>query len=460
MKEICEKINCYKEEIINDVCELVKIPSVESNPSEGLPFGKNVNNALEFVLKLSNDLGFSTKNIDNYVGYCEYGKGDELIGILTHIDVVEASEGWNYDPFEPQIHDGKIYGRGTIDDKGPLIACLYALYLLKESDITFNKRVRIIFGTNEETGWEGIKHYIKNEEIPSYSFTPDANFPVIHGEKGILGFYLEKEFESKNKFVKSINGGTAANVVPSKCEAILYYNEGLIEKMQSIIQNYTNINYSLVDGEIKLVSIGRSSHASQPELGENAISNLINFLGNIIEPEDQFGKFLEHYTNDIGSNYHGEQIFGSVHDEISGRLTFNIGQMKFDGRKLKISVDIRYPITYNYETLYDLITKFSVKLGCEYIEFEHFKPIYVDENSLLIETLMSVYKAHTNDINSKPLVIGGGTYARAFENCVAFGPVLPNEKELAHGPNEFIEIDRLLELVEIYNNAIRKLLDL
>jgi succinyl-diaminopimelate desuccinylase len=460
MKDLHEKINFYKNDIVKNLCDFVRIESVEAKPKEGMPFGEKVDDALKHILNLSSNLGFKTENLDNYVGYCEYGDGKELIGILGHIDVVEASNGWIYPPFEAQVHDGRIYGRGTIDDKGPLIASMYALYQLKESGINFNKRIRIIFGTNEETGWKGIKHYIKKEEIPSYSFTPDGNFPVIHGEKGILGFYLEKEFKEKNKDIKSIQGGTSTNVVPSECKVILYNKGEILGKIREAIPYYKNLSYRLIGDEIELISIGKPSHSSQPEYGENSISNLMKFLNEIIDDEDEFGEFLKLYNEYIGYDYYGKFIFGDICDEVSGKLTFNVGKIEFFDRHLKVSVDIRYPISFNYNRLLDLITKASNKIGCKYSEFEHFAPIYIEENSKLIKTLMSVYSNHTGDVDSKPLIIGGGTYARAFDNCVAFGPVFPNEEELAHGPNEFIAIERLLELVEIYTKTIEKLLEL
>ncbi|MCQ1531277.1 dipeptidase PepV [Lutispora saccharofermentans] len=460
MGDLKEKINCYKNDIVKNLCEFVRIESIESNLEKDMPFGKNVNDALNYMLNLSNKLGFRSKNLDNYVGYCEYGIGEELIGILGHIDVVEASNGWKYPPFEAQMHDGKIYGRGTIDDKGPLLACMYALYLLKESNININKRVRIIFGTNEETGWKGIKHYVKEEEIPSYSFTPDANFPVIHGEKGILGFHLEKEFNEQSKYIKNIKGGISANVVPSDCKAILYNTETTIRNIEEKIHNYKNISYNIEDNEIELISTGKSSHSSQPELGENAISNLLRFLMEITDFDDELGNFINCYSDTIGFDYNGNLIFGDMSDDISGKLTFNLGKIEFTDNKIKLTYDIRYPISYNYDDIYKKLKESSIKLGYNYSEFEHFTPIYIDKNSKLIKTLMSVYSSHTGDNVSEPLIIGGGTYAKAFENCVAFGPVFPNEEELAHGPNEFISIDRLLELVEIYTKTIEELIKL
>lgn len=460
MGDLKEKIYNCKDDIVNNLCEFVRIESVESNPEKGMPFGKNVNDALNYVLNLSEKLGFKSKNLDNHVGYCEYGNGEELIGILGHVDVVEASDGWEYPPFEAQIHDGKIYGRGTVDDKGPLLACMYALYLLKESNININKRIRIIFGTNEETGWKGIKHYIREEEIPSFSFTPDGNFPVIHGEKGILGFHLYKELMRKSKYIKSIQGGTSANVVPSICKAVLYNNETILRKIKEKIHNHKNISYNIKDNEIELISTGKSSHASQPELGDNSINNLLRFLIEITDCDGEIERFIKCYSETFGFDYNGSFIFGNLSDEISGSLTFNIGKVEFSGNKIKMTYDIRYPISYNYEDIYEAIIKSSRKLECSYSEFEHFAPIYVDKNSKLIKTLMAVYSNHTGDNITPPLVIGGGTYARAFENCVAFGPVFPNEKELAHGSNEFISIDRLLELVEVYTKTIEELIKL
>ena len=214
----------YKDDIIKSTQEIIRIRSVEDEAKEGMPFGEGVNEALKYVLKLSSELGFEVANFDGYAGHAEIGNGDETVGVLVHLDVVPEGEGWTYPPYAAEIHDDKIFGRGTIDDKGPAIAVLYAMKAIKESGLDINKKIRIIFGTNEETDWGGITYYLKKVKAPDVAFTPDADFPVIHGEKGILVFDLAKAVSKKctgNIRIKNIYGGNRPNMVPDSCTAIL-----------------------------------------------------------------------------------------------------------------------------------------------------------------------------------------------------------------------------------------------
>ncbi|MCG0276560.1 MAG: Sapep family Mn(2+)-dependent dipeptidase, partial [Thermosediminibacteraceae bacterium] len=183
--DIEKAIKLNEEPLIKSVCEIIKIRSVEDAPAPGKPFGEGVARALEYALDLSRSFGFRTKNLDNYIGWAEWGEGAEMVGILVHLDVVPEGSGWTYPPFGGEIHDGKIYGRGAVDNKGPAMAALYALKTLKDAGVKFKRRVRVIFGTNEESGMKCIKYYLEHDEEPTMAFSPDAEYPIINGEKGI-----------------------------------------------------------------------------------------------------------------------------------------------------------------------------------------------------------------------------------------------------------------------------------
>lgn len=452
-------IKKYEEDIINNTCEFIKIRSVEGDPQKDMPFGKEVDDALNFVLNLCEELGFNTKNLDGRVGYAEVGCGEEMLGIMVHVDVVKEGNGWSYPPFRGEIHEGKIYGRGSVDDKGPTIAVIYALKILKDLGFEFNKKVRIIFGTNEETSWKGINYYVENEIIPQMSFTPDGNFPVIQGEKGILGFTLTKKFENdvKCNLIKKISGGTSANVVPDRCIAELDTSNISEEEIIKIIEVDERLSFEIEQGQMVVTSFGKSAHASQPYEGDNAISIMMRFLEKILNKDDGISSFVSTYNQLIGLDYNGEKIVGKFEDDISGKLTFNVGKIHVDEHKAQLGIDIRYPIKSTYRQIKTCILNNIDEYGWKYSEDEHFAPIYLESNHFMIESLMKVYKDQTGDTESKPIIIGGGTYARAMENAVAFGPVFPNEEELAHKANEYISIDKLLKLTEIYSEAIRQL---
>src|SRR5690554_1109364 len=285
--DVNERIVKLKDDIIGSLQKLLMIKSVESEARHGMFFGEGVNQALEEVLELAGILGFKTSNLDGYCGYAEIGSGKEMVGILCHLDVVPAGKGWTYPPFGAEIHDNKIFGRGSIDNKGPLIAALYALKAIKDCEIDIKKRVRVIMGTDEESGWKGLEYYLRNDEEPAMAFSPDAEFPVIYGEKGILTFKLKSGFNQKKTGkevtnskvkIKEINGGNAPNMVPDYCQVILEtdYKELIREKLYDFVDK-TGFNIKFTDKNdfIELESHGVSAHASLPWDGSNAISSLL-----------------------------------------------------------------------------------------------------------------------------------------------------------------------------------------
>ncbi len=458
-----QKIDSFKEEIIKSTQGIVKIKSVEDKTHHEYPFGEGVHKALLFTLDLANSLGFKTKNIDNHVGYAEYGEGDEMLGILVHLDVVPEGDGWSYDPYGAQIIDDKIYGRGTTDDKGPAISSLYAIKALIDSDIEFNKRVRIIFGLNEETHWESINYYVKHEEIPSMSIVPDADFPVIYGEKGIIIFDLAKKF---NDFIDDggieileIIGGNAPNMVPDYAKAIIRSKTDLKSMVDAYNSDYDAMVSieSLDDDKYKIESKGVSAHGSRPDKGINAISHLIKFLDNIdIQIGDQ-STFIRTISRHIGLEYNGQNIGCSFEDEESGKLVLNIGMIKMNEEKGSLTINIRYPVTGSYEGVVNGIKETIDYAKINYVEDEHIPPLFVDKNSDMIQKLMKVYNDYTGR-NDMPKTIGGGTYARSMPNAVAFGGSFPWQEDLAHQKDEFIAIDDLMLMTKIYTKAFYELL--
>ena len=459
-----ELIEGYKDEIVKSVQEIIRIKSVEEDPKDDMPFGEGPFKALEYALDLGDRLGFKTKNVDNYAGHAEIGEGEEVVGVLAHVDVVPEGSGWTYPPFKAEIHDGKIFGRGTIDDKGPAIAAMYAMKALSESGVELNKKIRIIFGTNEETGWGGINYYFKKETPPNMAFTPDADFPVIYGEKGIIVFDLEKEINSFGccgiKIAK-IEGGNAPNMVPDSAYALVEVEDR--EAFQSKYREYKEKNnYPIeleeVENKMKIITEGISAHGSTPEKGENAITYLMDFLGFIMDGECDICEFIKVYNNRIGFRHHGEKVGCGFEDAESGKLNFNPGMIKLEKDKIVLTVNIRYPIDSSGEEVYAGIRENLKDTDIRLIETKNeMKPLYVPKDNFLVETLMKVYKEESGDQASKPITIGGGTYARAMENAVAFGPMFPGQADVAHQKDEYISIEHLMRLTKIYSKALYEL---
>lgn len=462
--ELLKLVESYKEDIVKSTQDIIKIKSVEDEAKPGMPFGKGVNQALESALELGKQMGFKVENFDGYAGHADLGDGEEVIGILAHLDVVPEGEGWTYPPYGGEIHDGKIYGRGTIDDKGPAIAAMYAMKALKMSGVSLSKKIRIIFGTNEESSWKGINYYLDKVKAPDMAFTPDADFPVIHGEKGILMFNLTKDLNVNNDGdikIKSIKGGHRANMVPDSCTVIIDVEDNkkeyIIEKLKQYI-NETGYEIYLEEKEdLIITSKGKSAHGSLPQSGKNAISQLMIFLSKLEGIIGDIKDFIDTYSEKIGMEYNGQSIGCGLEDEESGKLTFNVGVIEINDNKADLTVNVRYPITYNSETVYNGMRDALKETGIELKEEEDMKPIYMPVDHPLVEKLMNVYREITGDTETKPITIGGGTYARAMENAVAFGPLFPGQEELAHQKDEYIGIDDLIKSTKIYAKALYEL---
>lgn len=443
-----------KDNIITSLSELIKIPSISietDNPNE--PFGKDCFNALNYMLHLGDSMGFRTKNIDNYCGYIEFGEGEELVGIIGHLDVVPAldDDGWTTPPFSPDIRDGKLFGRGTIDDKGPVIAALYAMKSIKDTT-KVSKRIRLILGLNEEKDWKCIDYYKKSQEHPSIGFSPDANFPAIYAEKGIMSIELKNDFSIKNYDILDINcNNNALNVVPKYCSITLKSHN----KVKSIKET-DNIKITFLNpNTVKIESFGISSHAAHPELGKNAIKLLIEFLINNFEFNSKYLKQLYNIgLFDIESPHFLSDT--KIQDE-SGILTSNVAILEYKNNKLIIKINLRVPVTTSLDSIerkYKLLID-----NFENLEVRSFgiqEPLYIPKDSYLVKTLVQIYNEKTNS-NKEAIAIGGGTYARAFKNFISYGMTMPGDSDMCHQVDEFVEIDKLILSSKIYAKAIYEL---
>lgn len=456
-----KRIDEMRDEIIRSTQKIIEFKSVKDAPKDGMPFGKDIHQCFMYALDLSEKLGFTTKNIDNYGGHAEFGDGEETVGVLVHLDVVPEGDNWTYPPYGGEIHDDKIYGRGTIDDKGPAIAALYAMKAIKESGLKLNKKIRIIFGLDEESGWDSLKYYLNKEKAPDVAFTPDADFPAIHGEKGILIFDLAKKFENsyKNSGIKvlKIKGGNRPNMVPDYCEAHLLCDNSIKEKLEAYIkQNKVKLEMEEKENETIIKSYGVSAHGSLPEKGQNAISQLILFLNTLNLAEGDISDTIKLYCEKIRMEYYGESIGCGFEDDPSGNLIFNVGVIDLNEEDIKITVNIRYPVTYTDTQVIEGMEKELANTGFDVVILENKGPIYLPKEHELIQKLMKVYREFTGD-NSEAITIGGGTYARSMENAVAFGPLFPGQPELAHQKDEYISVEDLIKNAKIYANALYEL---
>lgn len=455
------KIEEMSQEIIKSTQGIVRIKSVEGEPREGMPFGEGPYNALKYALDLSERFGFKAVNLENYIGYAEYGEGEEYIGVLGHLDVVPEGDGWVYPSYGAEIHDGKIYGRGTMDDKGPIISALYGLKAIKDSQIKLSKKVRIIFGTNEESGCGEIEHYFKTEKAPVAGFTPDAEYPIINGEKGltIFDFVKDLNFVGNNDVIKYIKGGQKANMVADYCEAGVITNQ--VQKVLLYAHNFKEITGYDVTAEVKndmvvIKSVGVSAHGSTPELGKNAIMQLFGFIEQLGFEDSDILDFIKFYNEYVGLETDGEAFGVGLRDDVSGNLSFNVGTIDINEDRAKMTVNLRYPVTCTFEEMMKGVNATLQGSGIRVENMEHQKPLYFPEDHPIIKTLSKVYEEQTG-AKSSLLSIGGGTYAKEMPNIVAFGPLFPGEPELIHQANEYIKIENLIKNTKIYAQAIYEL---
>lgn len=450
-----------RDDIVDSTVELIKIKSLEGESSEGKPFGEGPYEALMKALEISEKLGFKTVNLDGYVGYAEYGEGEEYVAALGHLDVVPEGDGWNYDPYGGEIVDGKIYGRGTTDDKGPIVAALYGVKAIMDEGLALNKRIRIIFGTNEETGSRELEYYLEREKPPVAGFTPDADYPLINGEKGITIFNLISEVGEQSGDIQLLEfaGGQAANMVPDKCTALIKADNAdeIIEMVEKFkIQKKYDITAKCIDGNIRVNCIGESAHGSTPELGFNAVMAMIEFLSELQFSTETVNAYLDFMNEKIGLNLHGEAFGCYLEDEVSGKLSFNVGVMELHDGVMKMVLNLRYPVT---KTLDDMMVPFKETLKGTNISidgFVHQEPLYFEESHPLVKTLQKVYEEQTGN-RAELISIGGGTYAKEMPNILAFGPQFPGEPDVIHKPNEYITVENLITNAKIYANALYEL---
>lgn len=457
-----DEVQKRKQDLIRDTQSFLQIKSVldEKTKSETAPFGEGIQKALLALLNKGEEEGFLVKNVDSYAGHIEFGQGEEIVGILCHIDVVPEGDGWQSDPFGADIRDGKIYARGALDDKGPTMAAFYAMKIVKDLGFTLNKRVRMIIGTDEESDWRCVEHYFKHEEMPDLGFAPDADFPIIFAEKGIIDakLVLQEVAETEGDYLlKSFHSGRRYNMVPDYAKAKLSI-KGNAEHIQSLFYDFLeefhiNGDIQIETEEAVLQVKGVSAHGMEPNNGVNAGVLLALFLERLFLNK-RGHMFISEITSKFANDTRGVNLNIASSDEISGQLTVNVGIMSYkDGEDGYIGLNIRYPVTGDSELV--RINLENLK-AFQLVEFNDSKPHHVDQNDPLIKTLQKVYENQTGE-KAKLISIGGGTYARSLKSGVAFGPLFPGRPDIAHQKDEYIEIDDLLKATAIYAEAIYEL---
>ncbi|HGJ5686363.1 TPA: dipeptidase [Streptococcus pneumoniae] len=435
--------NQVKDEFLISLKTLISYPSVLNEGENGTPFGQAIQDVLEKTLEICRDIGFTTYlDPKGYYGYAEIDQGAELLAILCHLDVVPSGDeaDWQTPPFEATIKDGWVFGRGVQDDKGPSLADLYAVKSLLDQGIQFKKRVRFIFGTDEETLWRCMARYNTIEEQASMGFAPDSSFPLTYAEKGLLQVKLHGPGSDQLEF----EVGGAFNVVPDKAnyQGLLY---------EQVCNGLKEAGYDYQTTEQTVTVLGVSKHAKDASQGINAVIRLATILAPLQEHPA-----LSFLVTQAGQDGTGRQIFGDIADEPSGHLSFNVAGLMINHERSEIRIDIRTPVLADKEELVELLTRCAQNYQLRYEEFDYLAPLYVAKDSKLVSTLMQIYQEKTGD-NSPAISSGGATFARTMPNCVAFGALFPGAKQTEHQANECAVLEDLYRAMDIYAEAVYRL---
>ncbi|HEU6111489.1 TPA: dipeptidase [Streptococcus pneumoniae] len=435
--------NQVKDEFLISLKTLISYPSVLNEGENGTPFGQAIQDVLEKTLEICRDIGFTTYlDPKGYYGYAEIGQGAELLAILCHLDVVPSGDeaDWQTPPFEATIKDGWVFGRGVQDDKGPSLAALYAVKSLLDQGIQFKKRVRFIFGTDEETLWRCMARYNTIEEQASMGFAPDSSFPLTYAEKGLLQVKLHGPGSDQLE----LEVGGAFNVVPDKAnyQGLLY---------EQVCNGLKEAGYDYQTTEQTVTVLGVPKHAKDASQGINAVIRLATILAPLQEHPA-----LSFLATQAGQDGTGRQIFGDIADEPSGHLSFNVAGLMINHERSEIRIDIRTPVLTDKEELVELLTRCAQNYQLRYEEFDYLAPLYVAKDSKLVSTLMQIYQEKTGD-NSPAISSGGATFARTMPNCVAFGALFPGAKQTEHQANECAVLEDLYRAMDIYAEAVYRL---
>ena len=459
-----EKVLEYENQMIDDLKGLLSIESVrdDSKASEDAPVGPGPRQALDYMYELAERDGFSTHDVDHIAGRIEAGQGEDVLGILCHVDVVPAGDGWDSDPFDPVVTDDAIIARGTLDDKGPTIAAYYAVKILNDMNVDWKKRIHMIIGTDEESDWKCTDRYFQTEEMPTLGFAPDAEFPAIHGEKGITTFDLiqdqiNEDVDEPDYELLNFESGQRYNMVPDHAEARVLVKENMTDVIQNFeyfVEQNELQGESTVDSGILILTVeGKAVHGMDPSLGVNAGLYLLKFLSslNLDKSAKDFVEFNNRYLFD---SHFGEKMGMKFHTDVMGDVTTNIGIIKYDNKEAgRYGVNLRYPQGFEFEEAVERFTNeikdigFSLELG------KVQKPHYVDKDDPFVEKLVKAYRNQTGDM-TEPYTIGGGTYARNLYKGVAFGAMFEDTEDLMHQKNEYMTKKQLINATSIYLEAI------
>lgn len=465
-------IDSHIPQLIETTQAILRIPSVKDettvNPDANAPFGQSIADALSYTLSVCKANGFQTENFAGYAGHADFGTGTEIAAMLGHLDVVPVGKGWEHDPWSATIVDGWIWGRGTTDDKGPTYAAMWGAFAVKAicetQGIVLSRKIRLIFGCDEESGWECMAHYFgaAGQPKPTLAFTPDAMFPLVHAEKGSFTGTVTRQLDASSADVRlvSFHSGQRPNMVPDEAVAILTGNPEALSMMQFVLDPMSGIRTDLSGDALTVTAKGKAAHGSTPDQGDNAAVKLARALTSNLSAFDDFDGVASEWLTDLakrGADTTGAENGIACSDEITGPLTCNLGVVTLEAGTATSVFNVRYPATLDGDALLAQFTESVAKSNYAVASLPHTPPLYVPIDAEPVKTLLRVYREHTGDM-TPPLTMGGRTYATTVAPVgVAFGVMREGDPDGAHQANERIAIERIVECAKIYAHALYEL---
>ena len=449
-RKIYDLIDGYREEFVRTLRDWIRIPSVKGEAADGAPFGREVRKMLDRAMADAGSMGFAVRDFDGYACDVTLGGAAEKIAVLGHLDVVPAGDGWTHPPFGADMEGGRVFGRGTNDDKGPSLAALFAMRAIREAGIPLKKSIRLILGCDEESGWEDMAWYAAHTDMPETGFSPDASFPLINTEKGMIHLRFSAKDAGSGVRVLRMATGDRLNVIPGESTALLAGGEELARQVRAWGEkNGLPVEAEVTAEGVRVTATGIPGHSAYPEGRRNAIGMMICLLKDLgIQGP------IATLAETVGMTHDGKGLGCDCRDDVSGPLTCNMGILRLEDGEWTGTLDMRCPITADLEALKDAATARLEGFRVEVLEMK--PPHHVPAESELVTCLLAAYEEETG-LKGEAMSTGGGTYAKVLKQGVAFGALFPDEPDLAHQANEYADTDRLLTAAKIFANALIRL---
>ena len=457
--DLREVLENYREELVETLQQLIRIPSVAGAPEEGKPNGPECDRALNFLLQKAAEKGFTVKNVDGYAGHVEYGEGEEYVCVMNHLDVVAAGEGWTRPPFGGVLEGNLLYGRGATDNKGPAVAALYCLCALRDLGLSGTKRLRLIWGTQEETGMDDLRYYFGKEGEASMGFSPDGGYALFNKERGMLRYTLTAP--AGECAVLSLRGGDSFNVIPDCCEAVLKEGTAREEALLKLAEQYRTERSSIEvnrteEGLLKVTARGVRGYTSRAHISYNANALLLEFLNAALGAK---AGILQTAASNLEPEGDGAKLHLAFQgEEAVCALAMNAAVLELDGGRLKLQLDIRFPI---YVRMEDIQKRLEERFAGFEMKLEKEMPAhYAPEDGEICTCCRTAYES----VTGKKIAVGsvgGGTYAKLLPGrAIAFGDHFNGEAPPCnvHGPDENVDLNFLMKHCVICARAMYEMM--